>query len=55
MTFQARRIVAGHDANGKGVVKTDELLTAASRGGRSDVVGCELWSTDAMPVDNSAE
>lgn len=55
MTFKTRRIVTSHDANGKGVVKTDELLTATSRGGQSDIVGCELWSTDAMPVDNSEE
>ncbi len=44
MTLEVRRIVTGHDANGKAVVKTDEQLTAVSRFGRSDVVGCEIWS-----------
>jgi uncharacterized cupin superfamily protein len=52
--MQVRRIVTGHDASGKAVVKTDEILTAVSRGGVANVSGCEIWSTDRMPVDNSA-
>src|SRR5258707_9470656 len=55
MALEVRRIVTGHDASGKAIIKTDERLTAASRLGRSDVVGCEIWSTDRMPVDNSEE
>ena len=31
MTLVVRRIVTGHDANGKAVVKSDERLTAVSR------------------------
>ena len=54
MTLEVRRIVTGHDASGKAIIKTDERLTAVSRLGRSDVVGCEIWSTDRMPVDNRA-
>ena len=55
MTLEVRRIVTGHDASGKAIIKTDERLTAVSRLGRSDVVGCDIWSTDRMPVDNSQE
>src|SRR5258706_12903918 len=55
VTLEVRRIVTGHDASGKAIIKTDERLTAVSRLGRSDVVGCEIWSTDHMPVDNSEE
>ena len=51
MTLEVRRIVTGHDANGKAVIKTDERLTATPELGR----GCEIWSTNHMPVDNSAE
>jgi hypothetical protein len=51
MTLEVRRIVTGHDANSKAVIKTDERLTAAPQLGR----GCAIWSTDHMPVDNSAE
>ncbi|MDH5535153.1 MAG: hypothetical protein OEZ08_06215 [Betaproteobacteria bacterium] len=53
MTLQVRRIVTGHDKNGKAVVATDERLTAVSRGIGAKIEGCEIWSTDKMPVDNS--
>ena len=55
MTLQVRRIVTGHDANGKAVVASDERLTAVSRPGGANITGCEIWSTDSMPVDNSPE
>lgn len=54
MTLVVRRIVTGHDADGKAVVATDERLTAVSRGIGAHITGCEMWSTDRMPVDNSA-
>jgi quercetin dioxygenase-like cupin family protein len=54
MTLEVRRIVTGHDAAGKAVVATDERLTAVSRGIGAHITGCEIWSTDRMPVDNSA-
>jgi quercetin dioxygenase-like cupin family protein len=55
MALEVRRIVTGHDANGKAVVKTDERLQAVSRLGRPHIAGCEIWSTDEMPVDNSSD
>jgi len=54
MTLEVRRIVTGHDADGKAVVITDERLTAVSRRIGANITGCEIWSTDRMPVDNSA-
>ena len=53
MALEVRRIVTGHDASGKAVVITDERLQAVSRLGRPHIAGCEIWSTDKMPVDNS--
>ena len=53
MALEVRRIVTGHDANGKAVIKTDERLPAVSRLGRPHIAGCEIWSTDRMPADNS--
>src|SRR6516165_1601966 len=53
MAKEVRRIVTGHDANGKAVIKTDERLAAVSRLGRPHIAGCEIWSTDRMPADNS--
>ena len=53
MALEVRRIVTGHDANGKAVIKTDERLAGASRLGRPHIAGCEIWSTGKMPADNS--
>ncbi len=55
MPLQVRRVVTGHDANGKAVVASDEVLSAVPRRAGSDITGCEIWSTDVMPVDNSRE
>ena len=55
MPRQFRRVVTGHDANGKAVVASDEVLTAVSRRIGTAITGCEIWSTDRMPVDNSPE
>jgi quercetin dioxygenase-like cupin family protein len=55
MALEVRRIVTGHDANGKAIVKTDERLQAVSRLGRPYIAGCEIWSTEKMPVDNASD
>jgi hypothetical protein len=55
MALEVRRIVTGHDANGNAVIKTDERMAAVSRLGRPYIAGCEIWSTDTMPVDNSEQ
>ena len=55
MALEVRRIVTGHDASGKAVIATDERLTAVPRLNRPHIAGCEIWSTDKMPVDNSGE
>jgi mannose-6-phosphate isomerase-like protein (cupin superfamily) len=53
MTLVVRRVVTGHDAKGKAVVASDERITAVSRRIGKNITGCEIWSTDRMPVDNS--
>ncbi|HEX3863022.1 MAG TPA: cupin domain-containing protein [Stellaceae bacterium] len=53
MTLEVRRVVTGHDANGKAVVKSDERMAGIAGRGRSYIHRCEIWSTDKMPVDNS--
>src|SRR5215472_16813940 len=55
MALEVRRIVTGHDADGKAIVKTDERLQAVSRPGRPHIAGCEIWSPDKMPVDNTSD
>ena len=53
MPLEVRRIVTGHDANGKAIATTDERLQGRQRRGPY-LSGCEIWSTDTMPADNSA-
>src|SRR4051812_34519131 len=53
MTLEVRRIVTGHDAEGKAVVASDERIGAAASPTRPGISRVEIWSTDRMPVDNS--
>jgi quercetin dioxygenase-like cupin family protein len=55
MTLEVRRIVTGHNEFGMGIVVSDEKLSAVSRGLGANITGCEVWSTNSMPVDNSME
>ena len=54
MALEVRRIVTGHDANGKAIVASDERMSGVSAPNRPYISRCEIWSTDKMPVDNSA-
>src|SRR5438309_9205216 len=53
MALQIRRVVTGHDANGKAIVASDERMKGVSAPARPYISRCEIWSTDEMPVDNS--
>src|ERR1700742_5203056 len=48
MAMKLRRILSGHNASGKAIVKTDEQVTAVARVA-AGISGCEIWSTDQMP------
>ncbi len=54
MSLQIRRVVTGHDADGRAVVKIDETAknVISNRPGASS---CVIWSTRGFPVDNDAE
>ena len=54
MPLKLRRVVTGHDANGKAVVKIDEVSQNLSTGrpGRS---ACVVWTTESFPVNNTGE
>jgi len=51
MSLQIRRVVTGHDAKGKAVIKIDEIAknVISNRPGASS---CVVWSTKGFPVDN---
>ena len=53
MALQVRRVITGHDANGKAIVASDERMTGVSAPARPYIARCDIWSTDRMPVDNS--
>ena len=53
MALAVRRIVTGHDKEGKAIVASDETIPGQIRPGRPEMQRVEIWSTDAMPVDNS--
>jgi quercetin dioxygenase-like cupin family protein len=54
MTLKVRRVVTGHDASGRAVVKIDEIAKNVSsrRPGASSTV---IWSTDTFPVLNEGD
>src|SRR5499433_2883353 len=54
MVVQVRRVVTGHDANGRAVVKIDEVSKniISSRPGAS---ACVVWTTDYFPVNNTGD
>ena len=53
MTFQVRRVVTGHDANGKAVVTIDDVLP--SRSMRAGVTASVAWTSEGFPVDNNGD
>src|SRR5206468_1281492 len=54
MTIKVRRVVTGHDGNGRAVVKIDEVSKniVSNRPGAS---ACVVWTTDTIPADNSGD
>lgn len=54
MALNFRRVVTGHDANGRAVVLIDETAKnqASSRPGAT---ACVVWTTEGFPVDNTGE
>lgn len=52
MTFSIRRVVTGHNAEGKAVVSIDEPMKNA-RATRPGATASVIWSTKGFPVDNT--
>jgi quercetin dioxygenase-like cupin family protein len=54
MTLKIRRVVTGHDANGKAIVSIDETCrNVISR--RPNHASCVVWSTGEFPTDNDGD
>jgi quercetin dioxygenase-like cupin family protein len=54
MALQLRRVVTGHDANGRAVVKIDEVCKNLVSG-RPGATSCVVWTTESFPVDNTGD
>ena len=54
MALNLRRVLTGHDANGRAVVKIDEVSKnlVSSRPGST---ACVVWTTESFPVNNTGD
>ncbi|HVB15938.1 MAG TPA: cupin domain-containing protein [Stellaceae bacterium] len=53
MTLQLRRVVTGHDRNGKAVVTIDEMAKTGSA--RPGVTTSVVWSSEGFPISNDGD
>jgi mannose-6-phosphate isomerase-like protein (cupin superfamily) len=51
MPLTIRRVVTGHDNNGKAVVKIDEVISNVPEG-RANAFPKVIWTTEGFPVNN---
>ncbi len=54
MALQLRRVVTGHDANGRAVVKIDEVSKNIISS-RPRQTACVMWTTESFPVNNTGD
>jgi quercetin dioxygenase-like cupin family protein len=54
MALQIRRIVTGHDASGRAVVKIDEVAKTLVSS-RPGATACVVWTTEGFPIENTGE
>jgi quercetin dioxygenase-like cupin family protein len=54
MALTFRRVVTGHDANGRAIVQIDKMANnqASTRPGAT---ACVVWTTEGFPVDNNGD
>jgi quercetin dioxygenase-like cupin family protein len=51
VAFTVRRVITGHDASGKAIVKIDEVASHAFVG-RPGATGINVWTTEGFPANN---
>ncbi len=54
MSLTVRRVVTGHDAQGRSVVKIDEIAKNVISN-RPGAQSCVVWSTSGFPVENGSD
>jgi quercetin dioxygenase-like cupin family protein len=51
MALQVRRVITGHDADGRAIVEIDEVSKNVFSG-RPGATGYNVWTTEGFPVSN---
>jgi quercetin dioxygenase-like cupin family protein len=54
MALHVRRVITGHDANGRAIVKIDEVSKNVFSG-RPGATACNVWTTEGFPVNNDGD
>jgi quercetin dioxygenase-like cupin family protein len=54
MALNVRRVITGHDENGKAVVKIDEVAKHVTSG-RPGATSVNIWTTQGFPTDNDGD
>ncbi len=54
MALRVRRVITGHDASGRAIVKIDEVSNNLFTG-RPGATACNVWTTEGFPVNNDGE
>src|SRR5438270_3967598 len=52
MALQVRRVVTGHDAEGRAIVQIDEV-SQNLRSARPGAQACVVWTSQGFPIDNT--
>ncbi len=54
MVLTFRRVVTGHDASGRAIVKIDEMAKSQAST-RPGATACVVWTTEGFPADNDGD
>lgn len=54
MAFHVRRVITGHDKQGRAIVQIDEVSKNAVSG-RPGATACNIWTTEGFPVNNDGD
>jgi quercetin dioxygenase-like cupin family protein len=54
MALRVRRVVTGHDSQGRAIATIDEV-SQNLRSARPGATGCVVWTSQGFPVDNTGD
>jgi quercetin dioxygenase-like cupin family protein len=54
MAVRVRRVITGHDGNGRAIVKIDDVSTNVFTS-RPGATACNVWTTEGFPASNDGD